>query len=89
MYWGDSTNAFDSLVAFIYGFELARSTGAVPRSSLIPADFHSFVWQRIGSGPMNGHGWTSAIRMVAKSPREAFELFFTLREEYETRRASD
>jgi hypothetical protein len=89
MYWGDSTDVFDSLVAFIYGFELGRSSSGVRGSGLIPADFHGFVWQRIGSGPMNGHGWTSAIRMVAKSPPEAFELFFKLREEYETVRASD
>jgi hypothetical protein len=37
---------------------------------------------------MNGHGWTSAIRLTAKSPAEAFELFFTLREEYELRSPS-
>jgi len=83
MYWGETENVFDSLVAFTAGFDLERS---LDQPRLIPRDFHEFVWQRIGSGPMNGHGWTSAIRMAATSAREAFDLFFALREEYEATR---
>jgi hypothetical protein len=88
MYWGEVDNLFDALVAFIAGFHHATVVAHAQVSRLVAADFHEFVWRRIGSGPMNGHGWTSAIRLTAKSPSEAFELFFTLREEYELRRPS-
>ncbi|HEY0468379.1 MAG TPA: hypothetical protein VGC79_29480, partial [Polyangiaceae bacterium] len=86
MYWGEVDNLFDSLVAFIAGFHRATAVAHAQVSRLVPSDFHEFVWRRIGSGPMNGHGWTSAIRLTAKSAGEAFELFFTLREEYELER---
>jgi hypothetical protein len=86
MYWGDSSNPFESLVAFVAGFNHALITRGVEGPNLVPGDFDTFVWRRVGSGPMNGHGWASAIRMAANSPREAFELFFTLREEYEALR---
>jgi hypothetical protein len=88
MYWGEVDNLFDSLVAFIAGFHHATVAAHTQVSRLVPSDFHEFVWKRIGSGPMNGHGWTSAIRGTSKSPSEAFDLFFTLREEYELQRPS-
>jgi hypothetical protein len=86
MYWGEVENLFDSLVAFLEGFDHAIVASRADLPRLIPPNFHEFVWRRIGSGPMNGHGWTSAIRLIAKSPSEAFDLFFTLREEYELER---
>ena len=88
MYWGKVDNLFDALVAFIAGFHSAAPAVQPQVARLVPADFHEFVWRRIGSGPMNGHGWTSAIRLTAKSHREAFDLFFTLREEYEVKHPS-
>jgi hypothetical protein len=87
MYWGEVDNLFDALVAFIAGFHHA-TVATHAQSTLVPLDFHEFVWRRIGSGPMNGHGWTSAIRLNAKSSREAFDSFFTLREKYEIERTS-
>jgi hypothetical protein len=88
MYWGEVDNLFDSLVAFIAGFHHAMVTTHAQVTRLVPLDFHEFVWRRVGSGPMNGHGWTSAIRLNAKSSLEAFDLFFTLIEEYELERPS-
>ena len=86
MYWGETRNLFDSLVAFIAGHTVAVAEAPAAREALVPPGFHEFVWKRVGAGPMNGHGWTSAIRLAARTDEEAFRLFFKLREDYEIER---
>lgn len=81
MLWGSSDHLFTSLIAFIAGVRVAAGP------ELVPLDFYKFVAKRLGEEPSGGQGWETFIRKHTNSEREAFELFFKLRDEYERARA--
>lgn len=67
MFWGPSEHPFTSLVAFVVGVQTGGGPELVPHGS-------------ISSLPK---GWMTFIREHTTSEKEAFELFFRLREEYD------
>ena len=94
MYWGNRPSHFDALIGFIEGFSCGvwatRDPESVSRvKSLVPEGFHEFVWRRVGKGPMGARGWQWAIRNATQSDKEAFELFFELREAFELERPKE
>lgn len=87
MYWGNSDNHFQSFVAFVSGYQMARGK-AFPLDKgylreldeMIPADFHVFVTNYYGHEfPYGGFGWTNFIEENSSSGTEALQLFFELR----------
>ena len=90
LYWGGGPYPFTSLVAFLMGYRFGSGmvghSGEISFNELVPLDFHRFVTERYGRNyPDGGKGWQTFIVEHTKSEQEAFELFFQLREEYETR----
>jgi hypothetical protein len=89
MYWGNSNNHFHSFVAFLSGYQIARSEmlGEEARTQLdqvIPPRFHEFVTEYFGhSFPYGGYGWTTFIEENTASDREALDLFMKLRRLYD------
>jgi hypothetical protein len=87
MYLGDTEHPFTSLLGFIAGYQggySAAQHGFMSPEQLVPADFHRFVTQYYGhTFPAGGKGWSTFISEHAASEKEAFELFFRLREEYD------
>ena len=77
MFWGSSEHPFTSLVAFLVGVQ----TGGGPE--LVPDGFHGFVAGHFGERWPSSKGWMSFIRDHTTSEKEAFELFFRLRDEYD------
>ena len=89
MYWGGGSHPFTSLVAFIcgfqFGFQNGREDGVSP-AALVPADFHDYVSRRLLDRPSDGgEGWMRMIREKSASEADAFQLFFKLRFEYDSR----
>lgn len=95
MYWGNSDNHFHSFVAFLSGYQTARSemVGEEVRRQLdqvIPPRFHEFVTEYYGySFPYGGYGWTTFIEENTESGREALELFVKLRRLYDEQLKGD
>ena len=89
LYWGDSENNFHSFIAFIHGFQLART--ATPEALLeldqiLPPDFDRFVTEHYGhTFPRGGYGWSWFIEENSSTPKEALELFLHLRKLYAAR----
>jgi len=52
-----------------------------------PHGFHQFVSERLGRSWPNAKGWRILIRERTTTEHEAFEMFFCLRREFETRHA--
>jgi len=77
LFWGNTEFPFTSLIAFVSGVHV----GGGPE--LVPGDFHRFVAEHFGESWPSGKGWMSFIRERTSSEREAFDLFFQLRDEYE------
>jgi len=82
MFWGNSEYPFTSLIAFVMGVQV----GGGPE--LVPDDFHPFVAGHFGERWPSPKGWMLFIREHAASEKEAFELFFRLREEYEQKHSA-
>ncbi|HEX7860209.1 MAG TPA: hypothetical protein VF773_07790 [Verrucomicrobiae bacterium] len=90
LYWGGGEHPFTSWIAFTsgyaIGYDMAKADGAITPEELVPRDFHRFVTERFGETfPAGGRGWMSFIREHTSSEQEAFDLFFKLRAEYDTR----
>ena len=88
MYWGDSRYLFTSWIAFMsgyqMGYDMAQRKDGIRPEDFVPEDFHKFVTERFGETfPAGGRGWMSFIRENTSSEKEAFDLFFQLRGEYE------
>jgi hypothetical protein len=82
MFWGDRRHLFTSLVAFMAGY--GCGCGARPTiDELLPSDFHDFVAKRLSVPDPGTKGWSGLIAAHTRSEKEAFELFFRLRSEYE------
>jgi hypothetical protein len=86
-YLGNSTRPFTSLVAFFTGYQCGfaavKHNHATPEE-FVPHDFHKFVTEKYGEKfPAGGKGWQSFIEENTSSEEEAFNLFFTLRDEYD------
>ena len=77
LFWATSEFPFTSLIAFISG--VAVGGGPV----LVPDDFHHFVADRLSESWPSSKGWMCFIRDHTTSEKEAFELFFRLRDEYD------
>jgi hypothetical protein len=87
MYFGNSSYPFTSLDSFLasyqVGFAAAKNAQAKPEE-LVPDNFHKFVTERFGQRfPAGGKGWQIFIEENSSSQKEAFDLFFKLREEYD------
>ena len=86
-YFCNSPQQFTCLVSFLAGYEsgyaVAKEGHSKPEE-LIPYDFHKFVTEKFGRiFPAGGKGWQIFIRENSSSEKEAFDLFFKLREEYD------
>jgi hypothetical protein len=81
MYWGQTEHPFTSLCAFVSGVQV----GGGP--CLVPEGFAQFVAQRLRERWPTGKGTMSFIRDHTASEQEAFEFFFQLLDEYETKKA--
>ncbi len=90
LYLGNTEHRFTSLVNFIGGWELgyaAAKRGHDLPERLVAYEFHKFVTQRFGCVfPDGGKGWETFIRENSASEKEAFDLFFSLLEDYEKTR---
>jgi hypothetical protein len=86
-YLGDSKRPFTSLVSFLTGYQCgfaaAKYNNATPEE-FVPDDFGKFVTERFGEKfPAGGKGWKTFIEENTSSEEEAFNMFFTLREEFD------
>jgi hypothetical protein len=90
MYLGNTDRPFTSLVGFVAGYQAgyaAAQHGFMPPAHFVPDDFSQFVTEYYGhTSPAGGKGWGTFISEHSTSEKEAFELFFQLRSEYEKRR---
>jgi hypothetical protein len=80
---------FTWLEAYWAGYQsgyAAAQNGFMTAEQIAPPDFHQFVSEHFGRAWPNAKGWRILIREHTASEREAFELFFQLRNNYETRR---
>jgi len=86
-YFYNSKLPFTSLVAFLAGYESGFDAAKYNRSKpedLVSRDFNKFVTEKFGKQfPAGGKGWQTFIDENTSSEKEAFDLFFSLREEYE------
>ena len=88
MFWGPSDYPFTSLVAFLSGHQCGfaaaqRGTEMLP-DELVPEGYARFVTERFGrTYPDGGRGWQAIIRDNTSNERAAFDLFFSLRDEFE------
>jgi hypothetical protein len=86
-YWASTDFPFTSLQAFLVGYQcgygVAKQGYDILPEQLVPYDFHQFVAERFGHSHPGGMGWQGFIREHTTSEREAFDLFFQLRDEYE------
>jgi hypothetical protein len=81
---------FECLRDFYNGYETGYSAarrGFMTPQEFVPPGFNQFVSEHFGRRWPNAKGWRILIREHSPSEQEAFELFFTLREEYERRHA--
>ena len=91
MYWGNSDNHFHSFVAFVSGYQAARSDlfgeeARLQLDQIVPPRFHEFVTEYYGhTFPHGGYGWTTFIEENSTSDRDALELFMKLRRLYDDR----
>jgi len=86
-YFNNSEYPFTSLEAFFVGYEsgyaAAKYNHSRPDES-VSRDFTKFVTEKLGRKfPAGGRGWRTFIRENSSSEKEAFDLFFKLREEYD------
>ena len=88
LYWGGGDHPFTSLLAFLVGFQcgygVAQQGYQILPHELLPDGFQKFVTERFGGTHPASKGWQSCIREHTSTEQEAFELFFRLRDEYET-----
>jgi hypothetical protein len=71
------------LVGYESGFAAAKFNHSKPEE-LLPHDFHKFVTEKFGKKfPVGGKGWQTFIEENTTSEKEALDLFFSLREEYD------
>jgi len=91
MYLGNTEHPFTSLLGFIGGYAggyNAAQRGFMTPEQFVPDDFSRFVTEYYGhTFPAGGKGWGTFISEHTTSEKEAFDLFFRLREEYEKRHA--
>jgi hypothetical protein len=91
MFLGNTESPFTSLLGYIGGYALgfnAAQRGFMTPDQFVPADFNRFVTEYYGhTFPAGGKGWSTFISEHTTSEKEAFELFFQLREEYEKKYA--
>jgi hypothetical protein len=88
LWWGGGDYPFTSLIAFVSGFRLGYSEAQRPlgfcSEDLVPQEFPKFVAEKLGNAsPVAGMGWLTLITEHTSSEREAFDLFFQLRKEYD------
>jgi hypothetical protein len=81
---------FSCLEAFWMGYQsgyAAAKHGFMSPDYIAPDGFHQFVSEHFGRSWPNAKGWRILIRERTASEREAFDLFFRLRSEFEERHA--
>jgi hypothetical protein len=87
LYWASPELPFTSLQAFLVGYQcgygVAKQGYDILPEQLVPQDFHRFVAEHLGEAYPTSKGWQGLIREHTSSEREAFDLFFQLRDEYE------
>ena len=86
-FFNNSKYPFTCLQMFLAGYEsgfvAAQSNHSKPEE-LLPYDFHKFVTEYFGEKfPAGGKGWQTFIEENTTSEKEAFDLFFSLREKYD------
>ena len=85
----DRQYPFTTLLAFWEGYSAgynAAQRGFMTPFQLVPVDFCRFVTEHYGhSFPAGGKGWQTFIKEHTTTEKEAFDLFFQLRDEYEKR----
>lgn len=80
MYWGNSDNHFQSLVAFHSGAQMAMFPAYKNElENLIPPYFTDFVFEALGVPKNAPMAWMSVIEGQTKDGNEALNLFFELR----------
>lgn len=95
LYMGNCDNYFQSFVAFIHGYQMARPMSEsarpdFPLDKAIPDDFHKFVTEHYGyEYPYGGFGWMSLIETKEKSDQERLGAFLKLRKLYEEKYSND
>jgi hypothetical protein len=86
-YFGNSDRPFTCLLSFLGGYEAGFAAAKYNQSKpeeLVPHDFHKFVTEKYGEKfPAGGKCWQTFIEENTTSEKEAFGLFFTLKEEYD------
>jgi len=69
------------------GFAAAKDGNAAPEE-LVSYEFQKFVTEKFGRHfPAGGMGWETFIKQYTSSEREAFDLFFVLRGEYDQKQS--
>lgn len=83
MMWGDSTNHYHSLCAFIAGIQFSNTNASVREAldHIIPPHFNEFVSTELRIRPMRH--WSALIGQKARTPDEASNLLLELRKKYD------
>src|SRR4051812_32400296 len=92
LYFGNE-RPFTALIGFLtgvqVGYSIARDDSSIMASDFVPEGFHRFVTERFGrTYPDGGRGWMTFVRENTNTEEEAFELFVSLREEFDTTQSS-
>ncbi|HTA95753.1 MAG TPA: hypothetical protein VK769_06475 [Verrucomicrobiae bacterium] len=86
-FFNGSEYPFTCLQMFLAGYESGFAAAKYNHSKpeeLVSRDFTKFVTEKFGKQfPAGGKGWQTFIEENTSSEKEAFDLFFKLREEYE------
>ncbi len=92
IYLGPNDHLFTRLEGFLIGYQCGFASGACKGTKpedLVPDDFHKFVTEKYGfEYPAGGKGWQHFIKENTSSEKEAFDLFFILRDEYDKKAKS-
>jgi hypothetical protein len=87
LYFNRNDRLFTCLDAFLGGYQVGSAMaklGSDDFMELVPSGFQKFVTEKFGEHfPASGKGWQWFIEQNTSSEREAFDLFFTLRQEYD------
>ena len=80
MFWGDVETPFSHLVGFVLGFQARCSNEEDWKGFLDLGEFNPLVADHFGEEWPSARGWMMLIRENSSSEREAFDLFFHLRD---------
>ena len=85
----NSEHPFSDFIIYHGGYDAgysAATQGLITPEQIVPPDFNRFVSEYFGEAYPNPKGWRVLIPEHSSSEKEAFELFFRLRYEYEQQR---